>query len=134
LQAKFNTTKTTYNLKGFLVGNGATNWDFDVSPSFPSIANDFNLIPTHLYTNYTESGCRVWFNDFIPMDGPQYCADLWDQMLNLTGGLNWYDLYRPVYPGGGLTAEERIGKTVIGGEEREYVRGFTHREYTPWLK
>ena len=55
-------------------------------------------------------------------------------MLTLTGGLNWYDLYRPVYPDGGLTAEERIGKTIIGGVEREYVRGFTHREYTPWLK
>lgn len=53
LQAKFNTAKKTYNLKGFLVGNGATNWDFDVSPSFPSIAYDFNLIPMKLYNNYT---------------------------------------------------------------------------------
>lgn len=43
-------------------------------------------------------------------------------------------MYRPVYPDGGLTAEERIGKTVINGEEREYIRGYTHREYTPWMK
>lgn len=134
LQAKFNTTKKTYNLKGFLVGNGATNWDFDVSPSFPQIAYDFNLIPMSLYENYTKSGCKVYFNDFIPMDGPPYCAELWDNITTLTGGLNWYDLYRPVYPESILSDEERIGKTVIGGVEREYKRGFTHREYTPWLK
>jgi len=55
------------NLKGYLVGNGATNWDFDVSPSFPTIARDFNLIPPSLYHNYTESNCKVWFNDFKPI-------------------------------------------------------------------
>ena len=136
LQAKFNSTKTTYNLTGFLVGNGATNWDYDVSPSFPSIAYNFNLIPKALYTNYTESGCKVYFNDFIPHDGPTYCDELWDKITTLTDGLNWYDLYRPVYPDGGLamTKEERIGKTFIDGVEREYIKGFTHREYTPWLK
>jgi len=89
-----------------------------------------------LYTNYTESGCKVYFNDFIPHDGPTYCDELWDKITTLTDGLNWYDLYRPVYPDGGLamTKEERIGKTVIDGVEREYIKGFTHREYTPWLK
>lgn len=119
-----------------MVANGATNWDFDVSPSFPSIAYNFNLIPKHLYSNYTLSGCKVWFNDFKPMDGPAYCSELWDKITDLTGDLNWYDLYRPVYPDGGLalSKEERIGKTMIGGVEREYVRGYTQREYTPWLR
>jgi len=37
--------KTQMNLKGFMVGNGATNWDFDVSPSFPKTIYNFNLIP-----------------------------------------------------------------------------------------
>jgi len=35
LKQAFRSELTKYNLKGFLVGNGATNWDFDVSPSFP---------------------------------------------------------------------------------------------------
>ena len=39
-------------LKGFMVGNGATDWDFDVSPSFPSIVYNFNLIPKKLYDEY----------------------------------------------------------------------------------
>ena len=67
------------------------------------------------------------------MDGPDYCAELWDNITTLTGGLNWYDLYRPVYPESILSEEERIGKTVIGGVERTYKRGYTHREYTPWI-
>jgi hypothetical protein len=41
-------TLTTINLKGFLVGNGATNWDFDVSPSFPEVAYNFNVIPKRM--------------------------------------------------------------------------------------
>jgi len=136
LQAKFKSAKLTINLKGYLVGNGATNWDFDVSPSFPTIARDFNLIPTSLYHNYTHSNCKVWFNNFKPMEGPPYCGDLWEQINKLTENLNWYDLYRPVYNAGGLTdkSEERIAKTVIGGAEREYKRGYTVAEYTPWLK
>jgi len=28
-----------------MVGNGATNWDFDVSPSFTETVYNFNLIP-----------------------------------------------------------------------------------------
>lgn len=50
----------------------------------------------------------------------------------MTSNLNWYDLYRPIY-GGGLSGEDRYGKTVIGGVEHKYKRGYTHREYTPWL-
>jgi len=123
------------NLKGYLVGNGATNWDFDVSPSFPQIAKDFNLIPNDLYHNYTHSSCKKWFNDFKPMEGPPYCADLWNDINSFTENLNWYDLYRPVLSATPLLSEEeRIGKTIIGGVEKEYRRGYTVSEYTPWLK
>jgi hypothetical protein len=116
-----------------MVGNGATDFEYDISPSFPDIAYNFNLIPKKLYDDYTKEGCKRYFRDFKPMEGPYNCMDLWYQINNLTQGLNWYDLYRPRYPES-LSAEERIGKTIIGGEEREYLRGHTFREYTPFLK
>jgi len=74
------TGRTRYNLKGFMVGNGATDWDFDFSPSFPSIAYNFNLIPKKLYDNYNKLGCKVYFNDFKPRDGSNKteCAKMWD--------------------------------------------------------
>lgn len=68
------------------------------------------------------------------MEGPPYCTDLWEQITTLTENLNWYDLYRKNPSESPLSAEERIGKTVIGGVEKEYTRGFTVSEYTPWLK
>lgn len=123
-------------MTGILVGNGATDWAFDVSPSFPEVAYNFDLIPMPLFNNYTNSGCKVFFADEIHKpEGPAYCHDLWNQITDLTGDLNWYDLYRPKYHEGlAMTAEERIGKTVIDGVERTYKKGYTHREYTPWMK
>jgi len=99
-----------------MVGNGATDWDFDVSPSFPSIAYNFNLIPKKTYDDYVKNGCKVYFNDFKPRDGPaDVCSKLWDDdqlgsICNLTGQLNWYDLYRPNY-GEGLAMSERKYKS-----------------------
>jgi len=48
--------------------------------------------------------------------------------------LNWYDLYRPVYPDSILKDSNRIGEVEIDGEVRTYKRGYTFAEYTPWLK
>ena len=124
---------TKWNLKGIMVGNGVTDFEVDISPSFPEIAYNFNLIPKKLFDTYTKEGCKRYFRDFKPIEGPQNCLDMWYQINNLTKGLNWYDLYRPLYPDS-LSAEERIGKTIIGGEERTYLRGRTPREFTPFLK
>jgi hypothetical protein len=58
-------------------------------------------------------------------------------ITNITGDLNWYDLYRHKYPDGlGLKADsdERYGTAYVNGEEITYKRGYTYAEYTPWLK
>jgi hypothetical protein len=54
-------------------------------------------------------------------------------MSNLTSGLNWYDLYRHVYPDDVLQ-KDRMGMEVINGTEKWYKKGRTMREYTPWVK
>ena len=75
-----NITGTVYNLKGFIVGNGATDWDFDVSPSFPSIVYNFNLIPKKMYDEWVSLKCIVYFNDFKPRGGTNVtrCSEIWD--------------------------------------------------------
>merc|ERR1712147_363572 len=65
------------------------------------------------------------------------CNKTWNEITNMTGDLNWYDLYRPVYPGGPLSmlksdSDERFGVSEVSGEK--YKRGYTFSEYTPWLK
>jgi len=59
--------------------------------------------------------------------------------MDLTGGLNWYDLYRPLLPAAppkeGMTAaESRMGSVMINGTKKTYKKGYTFGEYTPWLK
>jgi hypothetical protein len=82
---------------------------------------------------FLKSGCVYYFNDFRPHSGPKGCDAIWQKMQDLVADLDWYDLYLP--PQGSLMTEaERIGKTVVGGEERTYLRGRTQAEYTPWVK
>jgi hypothetical protein len=129
------------NFKGFMVGNGATNWDYDVSPSFPETVYGFQLIPKELLEQYNDNGCVIYFNNFRPTNGTsnETCQHLFDQMSDLTGDLNWYDLFRVPNPIDGttmlrVTDEERYGSVMIGGVEKTYKKGYTFAEYTPWLK
>ena len=45
------------NFQGFIVGNGATNWEVDISKSFADVVYNFNLIPKELYDTYKSNGC-----------------------------------------------------------------------------
>ena len=122
-----------------MVGNGATNWDFDVSPSFPETIYNFNLIPQSLLDNYNDNYCVEYFNGFRPTNGtdPATCDSLMDNMATLTEDLNWYDVYRipnPLTKTLKATDKERYGTVNINGEEKTYKRGYTQAEYTPWIK
>lgn len=134
LQAKFNTNLTTYNLKGLLVGNGATKWDYDVSPSFPQTVYNFHLITKELYDTFENNDCHYYFNDVRVYNNSQLCIDAWNNITTLTSNLNWYDLYRPVYGSGLLKAEHNLETTYVNGEAKTYKKGMTMGEYTPWLK
>jgi len=78
--AKFQPNRTTYNLKGFLVGNGATNWNYDVSPSFPETVYNFNLIPKKYQDFFDQNNCTYYFNDFRNHTGPDTCDPVWEKM------------------------------------------------------
>ena len=64
---------------------------------------------------------------------------MWEKINNLTANLNWYDLYRPVYPSSLLTASRalkanRQGEAMVKGQLKTFKRGYTMSEYTPWVK
>ena len=86
------------NLKGFIVGNGATDWTYDVMPSFPDVVKYFNLIPESIHQNYTDFGCTKFFNRTMKFDDSkgtkEDCIRIWGEIEDLTDKLNWYDLYR----------------------------------------
>lgn len=125
------------NFKGFIVGNGATDWDFDVSPSFPDILFNFNIMPRSVLNNYTTNNCSNSFNDVYPPTNTTICQELWDQINNLWNGLNWYDLFRKTYPyydQATNETESRMKTVMVNGEEKTYKSGMTFQEYLRWLK
>jgi hypothetical protein len=101
---EFHTDRTRYNLKGYIVANGATNWDLDISPAFPEVVYNFNIINKDLLDTFEANDCHYYFNDVKVHDNSKLCNDTWTEINNMAASLNWYDLYRKVYPDGGLLA------------------------------
>lgn len=148
-KAKMHTkTMTPLNLKGYIVGNGATNWDIDISPAYPEVVYNFNIIPQTLLNTFQTNGCHYYFNDLKDeSSNSKLCNDTWDAINKLASGLNWYDLYRKVYPDDGLLARKMVNGKLpllqdsnrfrsvnINGEEKSYKVGMSMKEYTPWAK
>jgi hypothetical protein len=98
------------NLKGFAVGNGATNWNYDTWPSYPHVIYNFNLISKELYDTYLENDCFFSFMNVLGSTMTPVCIAAFEEMQNQTAGLNWYDLYRTVYPTS-INAEHTLGDT-----------------------
>jgi hypothetical protein len=49
------------NLAGMMVGNGATNWNVDVEPSFPATVRYFNIIPPKMFDDFEANNCHYYF-------------------------------------------------------------------------
>jgi len=130
LQAKFNDSLPTINLQGTMVGNGATNWSYDVWPTFPATLANFQIIQQSMLDDWNTQGCEAYFHNVRPATETPECETMAKRMMDLSGELNWYDLYRKNYdlP----TSTDRVGKTVIAGEERTFKLGMTMAEYTPF--
>lgn len=127
-----------YNLAGFIVGNGATDWDMDIFPAYPEVIFNFNMIPKDLLTKFQKGNCHYYFNDVKKFNNTKECDDMWDKIMDIRGSLNWYDLFQQTpagTPGTVLLKDaNRLGSAMVDGEEKTYKRGFTMKEYTPWAK
>lgn len=139
LVADYDDSKTSYNLKGYMVGNGITNYTVDVWPAFVDTVYNLHLIPKSLYDDFKANDCYFSFRGAAGETHSLICDELYVKIRTLTNGLNWYDLYGHVYAdsaiaAGTLQEENRLGEAMINGELKTYKRGYTFEEYTPWLK
>ena len=123
--------------KGFMVGNGATDYILDVWPAYVPTLYNFQMIPKSLYDTFNANNCFFSFNDVLQDQPSQICIDTFNEINAMTTDhVNWYDLYRPVYPEAlkRMKSEPRYGEVEINGEIKKYKRGKTIKEYTPWVK
>lgn len=77
MKAKMHPSIRTYNLKGYIVGNGATNWDLDISPAYPEVVYNFNIIPKSLLKKFQDGNCHYYFNDVKKFNNSKECDDTW---------------------------------------------------------
>lgn len=122
-----------YNLKGFLVGNGATNWNVDAgAEAYIDTLWGFNMVPNALHKSWKDNKCQDYFGEVLPANMPPACVDIQERYQTLAAGTDIYDLYRK---SNDVAATEQMtyGETIIDGEKRTYKRGATVRDFTPWM-
>lgn len=118
------------NLKGFMVGNGVTNWTYDTQPAYVEMAYWHSLYDTTTYELMKNNSCDF---DLWNTNLSDICLGLLDKFNYAVKDVNVYNILGKCY---GLPDDpaERHGMTMIKGEQKHYKRGFTAADYTPWVK
>ena len=92
----FNSKSTSQkiNLKGFMVGNGVTDWNVDADSAWPYVLWWHGLIGLDTHIKWVNNHCTYFTNTTV-------CNEAYNEMLKLFTGINFYDIYRecitPVY-------------------------------------
>jgi serine carboxypeptidase-like clade 1 len=129
-------TDFKFNLKGFIVGNGVTNWRYDTATAqvwggFPRQEASINLQHEMISNNCNYS--YIAFPD-PPVQPSDKCNELFNTFEGLIGGLNFYDEYRTCWTVNDTNSEmPAIGEIEIGGEIKTYRNYYSFEDYTPWL-
>lgn len=86
------------NLKGFMVGNGVTNWKYDADPAFVEQAYWFGLVDDVLY--HQMKTCNYEYYQFTQTDPTKVnatCNALMDKFNGLMTQIQHYDLFGVCY-------------------------------------
>lgn len=83
------------NLKGFIVGNGVTNWKYDGTPAYVEMAYWHGLIDQTLHDNLATCNLTYYsWNDNITTQ----CQSWMDDFDTATNLINVYDVFGVCYP------------------------------------
>lgn len=130
------------NLKGMMVGNGVTNWLYDTYPAYVKMSYWHSLFDGKDYDLTLVNKCN-WTKLIFPNSGEplsKECDNLIDRFSELTQNVNIYDIFGKCYGAkdefGNLhmKPEETFKKVMVtDGGLKSYKKGFTAKEYTPWI-
>lgn len=82
------------NLKGVIVGNGFYDNRLDSESSMFEFFYMHNVISRDTYFKWRDNGCYRSEEGVYPNTDTKECNDAWDEMEEITKGINWYDIYR----------------------------------------
>lgn len=85
----------TYNLKGFVIGNGVTDMYIDSDNQMIESLWAWSMIPWPLWQEIQANKCVFYWDKLdVPANNPPACSALYDQAMGYIEDLNIYDLYR----------------------------------------
>ena len=122
------------NLKGFMVGNGVTDWTYDATPAFVQLAYDEVLLEDSIMNKIQKLGCNYGTNH--PFDGiSAACKAALLDVMNATSGINTYNTYGICYGAEPFPQLKGMshGVSVVNGMEKHFKRHYTAADYTPWM-
>lgn len=132
----------TINLKGWMIGNGVTNWKYDTFPAYIEMAYYHGLYDLDMYNAIYENGCDKEFQYMaVDPDMSDECAAYFLAFQYLTSGVNVYNIYGKCF---GVEPESKakpemyatksdVGFKKVGNEIKTYKRFASQHDYTPWL-
>jgi len=82
-------------MKGFLVGNGVTNWHYDCANAFIEMSYWHSLIDTTLYNELKTNEC-VFDGPYFDNVTPE-CLSLYYEFDDLVSRLDVYDIFGTCY-------------------------------------
>eukprot|EP00358_Blepharisma_japonicum_P004314 CAMPEP_0202947164 /NCGR_PEP_ID=MMETSP1395-20130829/10980_1 /ASSEMBLY_ACC=CAM_ASM_000871 /TAXON_ID=5961 /ORGANISM="Blepharisma japonicum, Strain Stock R1072" /LENGTH=417 /DNA_ID=CAMNT_0049648239 /DNA_START=112 /DNA_END=1365 /DNA_ORIENTATION=+ len=103
---QYNTNNPTYKIgiKGFLVGNGVTDWNVDADNAFAEFGWWHGLFGYDLWNSWVNNNCSAFSQEPI-------CVKNQNTMYDLFTDINFYDIYRRcVYPDFDYTASPAYAK------------------------
>lgn len=107
------------NMKGFMVGNGVTNYTYDCTPAYVDMGYWHSLYSTELYDEIKANNCD--FGLFASRDAT--CNNLLQQFNALVADVNVYDIFGVCW---GLGPYPQMYESNV-------TRGYTSADYTPFL-
>jgi cathepsin A (carboxypeptidase C) len=129
------------NLKGFMVGNGVTNWAFDTFPAYIEMGYWHGLYDLDMYNDIHKHGCPKQY-EYITVDPTkeisEICEELFLQFQINIQGINIYNIFGKCF---GVDPESKptlydtesdIGYSKVGNDILTYKKTATQRDYTPW--
>jgi len=117
-----------------MVGNGVTNWAYDTMPATLDMGYWRSIVGQDLHDQITALKCNYSLIDFGEYPSDE-CMDLLDQVSTNIEYLNIYNIYSQCYGGANVTQKfsNDIETVRNGGKSSVPKKGFTARDYTPWM-
>ncbi|TNV78909.1 hypothetical protein FGO68_gene989 [Halteria grandinella] len=98
LEQEMNNWNDTYNLKGFIVGNGMTDMYIDTDNVLLESVANWNLIPVSLWKQMDALECTYFWGKVSELQhNAEGCDELYKKGMGLIKDLDIYDLFRTQY-------------------------------------